>query len=133
MKNRHGEFTTHQPSPPVCLVVVCIIVKTEKKNLNKYPTLFLQCRPKKKKKKKNPEKASRSLYKINQHSINSNINYNLNNIKNITYLHKIVNNFFFSLLLLSTIELPVTSQLIFHSKLLSAFLTLMSLLSIMST
>ena len=29
--DRHGEFTTHQPSPPVCLVVKCVAVKMKKK------------------------------------------------------------------------------------------------------
>ena len=28
--DRHGEFTTHQPSPPVCLVVKCVAVKMKK-------------------------------------------------------------------------------------------------------
>ena len=28
--DRHGEFTTHQPSPTVCLVVICVGVKMKR-------------------------------------------------------------------------------------------------------
>ena len=30
MADRHGEFTTHQPSPPVCLMVICVDLKRKK-------------------------------------------------------------------------------------------------------
>ena len=38
--DRHGEFTIHPPSPPVCLVVICRGVKRKKIFLKKYPTFF---------------------------------------------------------------------------------------------
>ena len=53
MADRHGEFTTHQPSPPVCLVVICVDVKKKKKILKKCPTFF-PCRSQPK--RKNPRK-----------------------------------------------------------------------------
>ena len=34
---RHGEFTTHQPSPPDCPEVTCVGVKKEKNTVKKNP------------------------------------------------------------------------------------------------
>ena len=59
MADRHGEFATHQPSPPVFFVVICIVVQT-KKNTFKINFLLYSPKCRSKKRRKTPEKAGRS-------------------------------------------------------------------------
>ena len=70
MADRHGEFTTHQPSPPVCLVVKCVDVKRKKNEFKKKYLTFSPVSPCQKKKPQ--EKSSRSTpQKISQNVNNS--------------------------------------------------------------
>ena len=63
MADRHGEFTTHQPSPPVCLLVKCVDVKRKKKRILKKCPTFSPVSPCQKKKPQ--EKSGRSPFKKN--------------------------------------------------------------------